>query len=99
MEIDLNGAYERYETLTDEEKNIVRQNFWNYVSTDTSKVKYVVMTSNGKYMLSLFDIHPRELTSLEICNNINLKLYEGTRFNFQIPSTGWKNSLIICEVK
>jgi hypothetical protein len=25
MEIDINGAYERYETLTDEEKNIIRE--------------------------------------------------------------------------
>jgi len=83
---------------TDEENNIVKQNFWNYVSTDTNKVKYVVVSLNDKYMMSIFDTHPKELPDLEICNNINLKLFEITRFNFQVPSTGWKNSLIICEI-
>jgi len=83
---------------TDEEKNIVKQNFWNYVSTDTAKVKYVIVALNDKYMTSILDIHPREFTNLEICNNINIQLSESTRFNLQL-SSGWKNSLIICKVK
>jgi len=84
--------------VTEEEKNVIKQNFWNYVSTDTNKVKYVVLALNDRYILSIFDIHPKEFNNLEICNNINIKLSEITRFNFQ-TSGDWGNSLIICEVK
>jgi len=84
---------------TEEERNKVKQNFWNYVSADTNKIKYVVVALNDMYNLPILDIHPKEFTTLEICNKINSKLYEATRFNFQIPSTDWKNSLVICEVK
>ena len=50
-------------------------------------------------MKSIFDINPKELSTLGICTDINLKLKDVNRFNLQIPSTGWKNSLVICEVK
>jgi len=84
---------------TNEEKNIVRQNFWNYTYSDTNKAKYVVLALNDKYMAAIFDITPKELPALEVCNNINSKLSEAKRFNFEIPSSGWKNSLVICEVQ
>jgi len=84
---------------TEEEKNSVRQLFWNYVFTDSNKVRFVIAAWNDNYMKSILDINPINLRDLEICEEINLNLKEVKRFNLKIPSTGWKSFLVICEVK
>ena len=84
---------------SEDEKNKVRSLFWEHVLNNDNNVKFIVVTWNDKFMKSILEVHSRDLLKPNFCENVSNALTEVKRVELEIPSTGWKNYMIVCQVR